>query len=159
MLQCSVFCCNALYWSAVHWSNRVKQCKLVWQTGSRLVKEAACWLPNSSDLYFWYFFVSVTRRCRTRRSHSLTGTVEPTWLLWPWWVKIPTEDFTDETLAIDDTRGDDVIGGDWGADHWGWQGGRWGDRHGSWQGNQHVKFCQNCESVLVYIDDEKEERT
>ena len=26
----------------------------------------------------------------------------------PWWVKIPTEDFTDETLAIDDTYGDDV---------------------------------------------------
>ena len=28
--------------------------------------------------------------------------------MWPWWVKIPTEDFTDETLAIDDTYGDDV---------------------------------------------------
>ena len=26
----------------------------------------------------------------------------------PWWVKIPTEDFTDETLVIDDTYGDDV---------------------------------------------------
>ena len=34
--------------------------------------------------------------------------------MWPWWVKIPTEDFTDETLAIDDTHGDDVRGGDWG---------------------------------------------
>ena len=33
--------------------------------------------------------------------------------MWPWWVKIPTEDFTDETLAIDDTQGDDVRGGDW----------------------------------------------
>ena len=28
--------------------------------------------------------------------------------MWPWWVKIPTEDFIDETLAIDDTYGDDV---------------------------------------------------
>ena len=28
--------------------------------------------------------------------------------MWPWWVKIPTEDFTNETLAIDDTHGDDV---------------------------------------------------
>ena len=24
--------------------------------------------------------------------------------MWPWWMKIPTEDFTDETLAIDDTH-------------------------------------------------------
>ena len=28
--------------------------------------------------------------------------------MWPWWVKIPTEDFTDVTLAINDTYGDDV---------------------------------------------------
>ena len=28
--------------------------------------------------------------------------------MWPWWVKIPTEDFTDETLAINDTYEDDV---------------------------------------------------
>ena len=28
--------------------------------------------------------------------------------MWPWQVKISTEDFTDETLAIDDTYGDDV---------------------------------------------------
>ena len=28
--------------------------------------------------------------------------------MWPWWVKIPTEDLSDETLAIDDTYGDDV---------------------------------------------------
>ena len=33
--------------------------------------------------------------------------------MWPWWVKIPTEDFTDETLEIDDTLGYDVRGGDW----------------------------------------------
>ena len=35
--------------------------------------------------------------------------------MWPWWVKIPTVDFTDETLAIDDTYGDDVKGGDGGG--------------------------------------------
>ena len=28
--------------------------------------------------------------------------------MWPWWVKIPTEDFTDESLAIDETYGGDV---------------------------------------------------
>ena len=28
--------------------------------------------------------------------------------MWPWWVKIPTEDFTDETLVINDTYGGDV---------------------------------------------------
>ena len=50
--------------------------------------------------------------------------------MWPWWVKIPTEDFTDETLATDDTLGDDVRVGDWGDGHGGWQDGRWGDRHG-----------------------------
>ena len=47
--------------------------------------------------------------------------------MWPWWVKIPTEDFTDETLATDDTLGDGVEGGDWGDGDGGWQDGRWGD--------------------------------
>ena len=76
------------------------------------------------------------RRYRTNVSHSLTESIlQPTLLMWPWWVKMPTEDFCDETLAIDDTQGDDVIGGDWGAGHGGWQGGGWGDRHGSWQGD------------------------
>ena len=28
--------------------------------------------------------------------------------MWPWWVKIPTEDFSDDTLAINDIYGDDV---------------------------------------------------
>ena len=41
-------------------------------------------------------------------SESVSDTVEPTWLMWPWWVKIPTEDFTDETLTINDTYGGDV---------------------------------------------------
>ena len=36
-------------------------------------------------------------------------------------VKIPTEDFTDVTLAIDDTYGDDVRHGDGGAGQGGWQ--------------------------------------
>ena len=31
-------------------------------------------------------------------------------------MKIPTEDFSDENLPIDDTLGDDVRGGDWGAE-------------------------------------------
>ena len=34
-------------------------------------------------------------------------------------MKIPIEDFTDKTLAIDDTQRDDVRGGDWGAGHGG----------------------------------------
>ena len=28
--------------------------------------------------------------------------------MWPLWAKIPTEDFTDETLTINDTYGGDV---------------------------------------------------
>ena len=32
---------------------------------------------------------------------------------------MPAEDITDETLAIDDTLGDDVRGGDWGDGHGG----------------------------------------
>ena len=39
-------------------------------------------------------------------------------------MKITSEDFTNETLAINDIQGDDVRGGDWGAGHGGWQGGR-----------------------------------
>ena len=58
--------------------------------------------------------------------------------MWTWWVKIPTEDFSDVTLAIDYTHLDDVWGGDWGAIHWGWQGGRWGSQNGSWQGGWHL---------------------
>ena len=34
-------------------------------------------------------------------------------------MKIPIEDLTDVILAIDDTLGDDVRGGDWGAGHGG----------------------------------------
>ena len=40
------------------------------------------------------------------------------WLSKLEYIQIPTEDFTDETLAIDYTMGDDVRGdGDWSAGH------------------------------------------
>ena len=87
------------------------------------------------------------------------------------WVTVRTE-FTDVNLVSEDIyrRLYWWDFGDWwylwrwclrdcSAGHGGWQGGQWGDRHRSWQGDQHVKFCQNCGNVLVYIDDEKEERT
>ena len=48
------------------------------------------------------------RRYRTRVSDQVRKTIEPTWLMWPWWMKIPTEDFTDDTLAINYSYGDDV---------------------------------------------------
>ena len=41
--------------------------------------------------------------------------LEPTLLMWLWRVKIPTEFFTDVTLAIGDICGDDVWGGDRGG--------------------------------------------
>ena len=44
--------------------------------------------------------------------------------MWPWWVKTPNEDFSDEILAIDDTFGDDVRGCDGGDGHGGWEGGQ-----------------------------------
>ena len=68
-------------------------------------------------------------------------------------MKIPTEDFTDETLAIDYTQGDDVSGGDWCAGHGGWQGGRWGGRHhvGDMVANMEV---DNVADMLVMIPDE-----
>ena len=68
----------------------------------------------------------VMRRYRTNQ--SISNTVEPTWLMWPWWVKIPTDD----TLL-----GDNVRCGDWGDGHGGWQGGRWSDQHGSCVGDWH----------------------
>ena len=34
---------------------------------------------------------SVMRRYRTRVSELVSKAVEPTWLMWPWWVKIPNE--------------------------------------------------------------------
>ena len=36
-------------------------------------------------------------------------------------LKIPDDDFTDVTVAIGDTYGDDVKGNDVGGGHWGWQ--------------------------------------
>ena len=37
---------------------------------------------------------------------SKSDTNEATWLMCPWWVKMPTENLTD--LAIDDTYGNDL---------------------------------------------------
>ena len=51
-------------------------------------------------------------------------------MVWPWWIKISSEDFTDVTLVNDDSYEDDVKCGDGGGRHVGWQGGRWGDQHG-----------------------------
>ena len=41
-------------------------------------------------------------------SESVSHTVEPSWLMWPWWVKIPTEGFTEKTLVINYTYGSGV---------------------------------------------------
>ena len=41
-------------------------------------------------------------------NQSVSYTVEPSWLMWPWRVKIPTEDFTEKTLVINDTYGSGV---------------------------------------------------
>ena len=78
--------------------------------------------------------------------------------MWSWWVKVPTEAFTDETLAIDDTQGDYVKSGEWSAGHWGLQGGRWGGQHGSWQGGWKyiLKTCfvfypDFCAKFLVFF--------
>ena len=48
--------------------------------------------------HFRHSFFSVTRRSRTDH-----WSLELTWLMWFWWVMIPLEDFTDVTLAIEDT--------------------------------------------------------
>ena len=81
------------------------------------------------------------RRYRTR---DVTDTNEPTWLMWPWWVKIPNEDFT---IAIDDSYGDYIRGGDGGGVHEGWQGGQWG--------GMVVKMeVDKVDDMLVKISDE-----
>ena len=49
------------------------------------------------------------RRYRTRVSEWVSDANEPTLLMWP---KIPNEDITGATLAIDDTFVDNVRGGD-----------------------------------------------
>ena len=114
-------------WNRVLWHLKDQYFIRVWYTKFFLI---------SCEVFANSVF-SVMRRYRTRVSHSVRHTVEPSWLMCPWWVKIPTEDFTDETLAIDDTLGDNVRGGDWGDGHGCWQGGRWGDRHGSCVGDWH----------------------
>ena len=59
------------------------------------------------------------RRYRSHVGDWLTGSLHWTWepalLMLPWWVKIPTEDFTYVTLAIEDTYLEDVRDDDQGA--------------------------------------------
>ena len=57
------------------------------------------------NAYFLEIFNTVTKGSRKKKRY--------------FYGKIPTVDFTNETLAIDDTHGDDVIGVDWGACHGG----------------------------------------
>ena len=56
-----------------------------------------------------------------------------TFLMWPWLLKIPSEDFADVMVMVMEMI-DDVRGGD---RHGGWQGGRRGDRHGGFQSGRH----------------------
>ena len=55
-----------------------------------------------------HYMLCAMKRYRSHDSESLTGQIEPTLLMWPWWVKVPTEDFTYVTLAIDDTYGENI---------------------------------------------------
>ena len=49
-------------------------------------------------------FVSITRRSRTDVVHWLTEWwLALTWLIWPWWVMIPKEDFIYVTLVSENT--------------------------------------------------------
>ena len=55
-----------------------------------------------------YVIFSVTRRSRSDAVHSLTYSLTTswlalTWLMWLWWVRIPSGDLTDVTLVSDDT--------------------------------------------------------
>jgi len=127
------------------------------QTSSRVRHPAkfCFWFGKTQNFVFSpnFSIFSVMRRYWTTRSESLTNTNEPTWLMWSWWVKVPTEAFTDETLAIDDTQGDYVKSGEWSAGHWGLQGGRWGGQHGSWQGGWHENTYWKLVlySILIFV--------
>ena len=67
---------------------------------------------------------------------QVSSFLEPMWVTHKYcWTDLTdatlvSEDFTDETLAIDDTLGDDIRGGNLGDGYGGWQGGRWGDWRG-----------------------------
>ena len=73
---------------------------------------------------------------------------EPTLLMWPWWVKIPTADFTDVTLYI----GDDVRGGDgYGI----LQGDRWGGRHDGGDGYKQGGEMVTLVKIVWFIDESR----
>ena len=53
-----------------------------------------------------FIFFSSTSRSRGKAGHWLTDRLTPvlqTILMWPWWVAIHAEDFTEVTLACEDT--------------------------------------------------------
>ena len=55
--------------------------------------------PNREFFTCICLLFSVTRRYRSDEYDSLTyWTLALTWLMWPWWVMIPIEDFTDVIL-------------------------------------------------------------
>ena len=80
-------------------------------------------------------------------SESVSHTVEPSWLMWPWWVKIPTEDFTDETLVINDSFGGNVIERLW---CWSWMLTRWPMR---WHGDWKVDWYGNEYNLMMWVLD------
>ena len=72
---------------------------------------SSVFLCNPSTCIIWNCccleVFSVTRRSRSDSHYWLTdwltySALALTWLMLPWWVMIPTEDFTDVTLAIED---------------------------------------------------------
>ena len=64
---------------------------------------------------------------------------------------IPSEDFTDVTLAIGDTYVDDLREGDKGGGHVCWQGGRHGGGHGDWP--NYPKTDKNAPKKLETVDE------
>ena len=60
-------------------------------------------MPNSTSYHF--FLASPDAQEVMWVSQSVTHWLTPgqaTWLMWPWWVMIPLEDFTDEDEVGDD---------------------------------------------------------
>ena len=60
---------------------------LTWADNTLSNKKSDCFLASQDALEVMLVSEWV--------SQSVSDTVEPTWLMWPWWVKIPTEDFTE----------------------------------------------------------------
>ena len=63
-------------------------------------------------------------------------------------MKIPTEDFTDVTLVICDTYGDDVSGGNGGDGHGGWQG-SW---HGIDESYEIKTFLMGLWQLVIFME-------